>query len=201
MVHKNKTDAIYPVIRSVPGEVRLLTVREKRDCLSRYARNALKISAEKIGWNLKSPECLLKDENGAPVPAGDYYWSVTHKSEYVGAVAGTARMGIDIEKIRTCSERLFRKIADEKEWALTDAEPFERFFRYWTSKEAVLKAVGTGLKGLSICRIREVADHLNLTVEYKNQSWLTEHIFFDGHLASVVKYPCNSVYWTILHNI
>ena len=185
---------IYPIILSVPEKDRQLSGRKKVASLSRYARQALEISARKSGIVL--PE-LLKNENGAPLPFNGTYWSLTHKIRYVGAVVASARTGIDIEEIRPCSEALFKKTAAKTEWDLADNTSFALFFRFWTSKECVLKAVGTGIKDLSKCRIVEIIDDNNLLIDYQGQQWRIEHSFFDGHIASDVKNEFD-IQWTII---
>ncbi|MDM8523573.1 4'-phosphopantetheinyl transferase superfamily protein [Desulfococcaceae bacterium HSG8] len=179
-------NCIHPIILPVPPKASCLSIREKVKYLSRYARRSIEISAEKSGYKIKTDD-LSKDENGAPLPVRGIYWSVTHKPEYVGGVIALKRIGIDIEKIRPCSPRLFAKIGDDKEWALTDAAQLMVFFRYWTSKEAVLKAAGIGLRDLFKCRISEITDDRHLIITYRNKEWLIEHLYFNGHIASVLR--------------
>jgi len=184
---------LYPVILAVPDKEQKLTGREKVANLSNHARRALEISAQKSCIELGD---LTKNENGAPLPFGGNYWSLTHKPRYVGGVIAPTQIGIDIEKIRPCSEALFRKTANESEWGLSDADSFKLFFRYWTSKESVLKASGTGIRDLSKCRIVQIIDHNHLVTNYEDRKWLIEHFYFDGHIASVVKNDFD-VEWTI----
>lgn len=187
-------DTLFPVIVTVPLEYQTLTGRDKVLSLSRHARRALEISATQSGVVLRD---LDKDSNGAPLPCDGHNWSLTHKPDYVAGVVAPARIGIDLEKIRPCKQPLFRKIADDREWGLTDTEPFKLFFRYWTSKEAVLKAAGTGLRDLSKCHIAEVIDDHHLTVNYRDTQALVEHFYFDGHIASIVKNGLR-IKWTLL---
>jgi 4'-phosphopantetheinyl transferase len=191
---KYKMHTIYPVILPVPEKSRGLTGREKVSALSRHARCALEISGEKSGAVLHNPP---KDPNGVPLPVDGNYWSLTHKSEYVGGVVAGSRIGIDIEKIRDCSKSLFRKTAHDFEWDLSDMDPFELFFRYWTSKEAVLKASGTGVKDLLKCRIVEIVSDNYLVINYRNEIWPVEHFFFNGHIASINK-DAFHIEWTLL---
>lgn len=184
---------LYPVILAVPDKEQKLTGREKVANLSNHARRALEISAQKSCIELGD---LTKNENGAPLPFGGNYWSLTHKPIYVGGVIAPTQIGIDIEKIRPCSKALFRKTANESEWGLSDADSFKFFFRYWTSKESVLKASGTGIRDLSKCRIVQIIDHNHLVINYEDRKWLIEHFYFDGHIASVVKNDFD-VEWTI----
>lgn len=185
---------IYPVILAVPDEQKKIAGRGKVVFLSRHARVALEISAQKSGVKLTQ---LLKDENGVPLPVDGNYWSLTHKTGYVGGVIASTKIGMDLERIRPCSAALYRKTAQDREWRLSNDDSTRLFFRYWTSKESVLKATGAGIKDLSKCRIVKIIDHNHLIISYKDQEWVVEHYDFDGHMASVVKNHFN-VEWTIL---
>jgi len=184
---------IHPVILVVPDKKRQLTGREKVSFLSRHARRALEISAQKNRIQLGD---LKKDENGVPLPFNGNYWSVTHKTGYVAGVIARERIGIDLEKIRPVNEALFRKTAHDNEWAVSDTDKTVLFFRYWTSKESVLKASGTGIRDLLQCRIERIIDDNVLVINYKEQHWYIEHFYFNGHIASVVKNNVD-VEWTV----
>ncbi len=189
---KIRNNTIYPVILAVPDAMKALTPKERVKFLSRHARRALEMSAEKSGIRL---DALAQDERNAPLPSNGTHWSITHKNEYVGGVVCPLPTGIDIEKICSRSESLFRKTADAAEWALAD-KTFTTFFRYWTAKEAVLKAAGIGLKDLSKCRIDRVLDAHHLHLAYDGNIWRIEHYFFNSHIASIVKNDF-LIEWTI----
>jgi 4'-phosphopantetheinyl transferase len=190
----NPKPILFPVILAVPDKKQELTGRKKVAFLSKHARKALEISAKKSHIQLRA---LTKDEKGVPLPFNGNYWSLTHKSEYVAGVIAPTPIGIDIEKIRSCSKALFKKTAHDHEWELSDTDPFTLFYRYWTSKESVLKASGSGIRDLSKCRIIRIIDNDHLVLKYRNREWLIEHFYFDKHIASVVKNDFH-VEWTNL---
>ena len=190
-----RTQTIYPVILPVPAEVGDLIPRERVKFLSRHARLALKISAQKSNMRLGD---LKQDENGAPLPCDGIYWSITHKTHYVGGLVAPTPIGIDIERIRDCSRGLFAKTAGEREWALADPDKDSllTFFRYWTSKEALVKTSGSGLKDLLKCQVSRIIDDRHLKIRYSGREWLIEHFYFDQHIASITQaaYP---IEWTL----
>jgi 4'-phosphopantetheinyl transferase len=178
-------NTLYPVVLAVPAHVRNITGREKVVFLSRFAREALKYSADL--QNIDLP-VLEKDTNGTPVPVNDIFWSISHKPEYVAGVVAPSKTGIDIEKIRPVSGGLFQKTAQPHEWSLSFSHSDENlFFRYWTAKEAVLKAVGTGIADLLKCQVYQIPDDNHMVLEYKGQQWWVEHVFWENHIAAVVQ--------------
>ena len=179
---RSKAGIVHAVVLPVPASDRLLRGREKVRRLSVLARQALVCAAEKSGVRLGS---LEKDAAGAPLPSRGAYWSLTHKECYVGAVVAAAPVGIDLEAIVSFAPGLVRKINAAEEWALDDGDSRLRFFRYWTSKEAVLKAAGVGLRDLSRCRVVRLVAPERLLVRYRDADWPVEHFIADGHIASV----------------
>jgi 4'-phosphopantetheinyl transferase len=179
-------NTLFPVILPVPGKVHDLAPRERVKFLSRQARRALKDSARISGVRIGEP---AKDDKGVPQPFDGNHWSISHKTQYVCGVAAPAPIGIDIERIRDFSEGLLKKTAVESEWALAEMETgsVKAFFRFWTAKEAVLKATGIGIKDLLKCRVHQIFDDHHLAIRYDGRDWLIEHFFFEDHIASIVK--------------
>jgi len=186
---------IYPVILAVPEEVGGYKPRDRVKFLSRHARLALKLSAQKSNMRLGE---LKQTENGAPLPCNDIYWSITHKTQYVGGVVAPTPIGIDIERIRECSRGLYAKTAGDREWALADPEknPLITFFRYWTSKEALVKTSGSGLKDLLKCQVTRVIDDRHIQIRYTDREWLIENFYFDQHVASITQ-DTYQIEWTL----
>lgn len=181
-----RNHSLHPVILPVPEQVQEFKPKDRVLYLSRHARRALTKSAAKSG--IRTGE-LRKDENGMPLPFDGTFWSLTHKTQYVAGVVAPTPIGIDIERIRDISRGLFRKTAADSEWALagTAEKSLLTFFRFWTSKEAVLKATGIGIKDLLKCQVRQILDDSHLIIRYESKDWLVEHFFYDQHIACVVQ--------------
>jgi len=175
---------LFPVILPVIEDLDKLPGKDKVALLSRVARQALKLSAERSGVILGE---LSKDEDDAPLPSGNHYWSVSHKPKYVAAVISNGRIGIDIEEIKPRTESLFSYLASSEEWELSKEKSWETFFRYWTAKEAVLKADGIGLGGLKTCRIISVLDEAHIILDYQDRLYRVEQLRYNNHIISVLK--------------
>lgn len=186
---------IFPVILPVPRKIQRLKSRERVLALSRLARQALEICSRKGRLRLGE---LLKDTNGAPMPFDGLYWSLTHKPKYVGAVISFEKTGIDVEEVRTVLPGMFQRVAGDGEWQLGGPLSEMLFYRFWTAKEAVLKAEGVGMTGLSNCAVTKLWDRQYLELAYQDRRYLVEQVYFNGHIAAVVKNGLDSQ-WTIQH--
>lgn len=176
--------SLFPVIHPVPPPPPSISGKEKVVWIRDASREALKICALRIGVKLKK---LKKNSKGAPIPFDGIYWSVSHKPRFAAAVLGKYPMGIDIEEIKPRSDAVFRKVISEEEESLRGQEEMlQYFFRVWTAKEAVLKAEGVGLAGLSKCRVCRVNDEAAMQMDYEGKPYHVVQTFFKKHVASVV---------------
>jgi len=81
------------------------------------------------------------------------------------AVSRAQEVGIDLELVRAdiqveqLSRRFFTPLEHRAVLQSAAEQRTAVFFRYWVAKEAVLKAQGVGLRGLSGCEIMLEADH------------------------------------------
>ena len=183
---------LFPVVLQVASEVQCLKGRQKVSLLSKHARQALRLSADRTGV---APHELLKDQDDVPLPSGNYYWSVSHKAKYVAAVISTDRTGIDIEEIKPRSQSIFSYVASDEEWQLCGGKSLDCLYRYWTAKEAVVKAAGTGLAGMRSCQVVAVPDENHITVFYQERLHTVEQLRYDEHIVAVLKND-NEVEWT-----
>lgn len=161
--------------------------------MSRFARKCVMISGRHSGL---LPTRLETGENGEPLCDGGVYWSLSHKLDYVAGVVSDGPAGIDIEKIKPVSRRLFERVVSEAEREVFGADGADTiFFRTFTAKEAVLKCTGTGLAGLMHVTVIRVVDAGNIDLKYQDRPFRVENICFDGHIASVVKNEADRVDW------
>jgi 4'-phosphopantetheinyl transferase len=86
------------------------------------------------------------------VTRADLRFNLSHSGDYcVCAVALGREVGIDVEAVRPDVEclQLADRFFTKREWEDLRTTPeqrrYERFFRYWTCKEACLKAQGIGI--------------------------------------------------------
>ena len=137
---------------------------------------------------------FAKDTRNVPLPFGGTYWSISHKPQYVAAVVSSSPVGIDLEEVTPRKRRLFGYIAEDSEWALAE-QNWDTFFRFWTAKEAVLKATGAGLKDLKKTRIQTILDGDRLIVVYAQHPWPVQHYRFGNHLVSLTH--SGEIRWTL----
>ena len=183
--------ALFPVVMLVPRNRGYLPAKEKTALLNRVSREALRLSAWKSGVVLGE---LAKDERDAPLPCGSYYRSVSHKPEYVAAVVSRSPVGIDIEQMEPRASSLLSYVVRDEEWELGGGKSWDTFFRYWTAKEAVLKAHGIGLGGLKGCRVTSVPDDAHLVLRYQDRLHQVEQLRYRNHLVAVLQ-NANEVVW------
>jgi 4'-phosphopantetheinyl transferase len=142
-----------------PGLVPLLDGHE-RERLDRFRRPADRarylaahalvrlVLADAVGRPAATLEfdrtCRCGAQHGKPVLPGGPGFSLTHAGELVGvAVHPGGEVGLDVEQVRELGDlpAMVAHVCSPQESA-ADAEAF---FTLWTRKEALLKAVGTGL--------------------------------------------------------
>ena len=175
-------DILRPYILPVPQERQALRGRDRSGQLSRLARRAVQLSAERSGAVL---EAMHSRPDGCPIPENGIFWSLSHKPAYVAGVVANGPVGIDVEPVRPVERKLLHRVADEMERSLSlESDLF--FFRLWTAKEAVVKAAGGRYPDIFRCRVIEIPDERNLIVRFGNKRWAIGQFYFDDHVAAVV---------------
>ena len=111
-----------------------------------YGRLLLKEGMFRLGYNF-SLGSMQKNQYGKPYFAdGPFAFNISHSGEYVVCVISTdeqEHLGIDIEKIRPIVLDDFSSVLTSQEKKEIDS--YDKFYTYWTRKEAIVKADGRGL--------------------------------------------------------
>jgi 4'-phosphopantetheinyl transferase len=188
-------EPIHPVIMPVPADALPVGGRERTVALRRLARAALARSASFSGVVLGP---LEQGDRGQPLPSCGNHWSLSHASSCVAAATARFPIGIDVERIAAFTPALKERLASPSEWARASPVDDILFCRFWTAKEAVLKAAGAGLSGLPRCTIEEVVSAQELRLRYDSVTWTVSHCFLvSGYLASVTAAP-GMVTWHLI---
>lgn len=92
-----------------------------------------------------SPVELEYDKYGKPSVKNieDIYISLSHAGEYVVCMVADAPCGIDIEKTDRNYKNILKRVFTKEELEAGDNDEF--YATLWTLKEAVVKAIGTGI--------------------------------------------------------
>lgn len=187
---------LFPIIMPVAEARYKLSGKEKVARLSRISREALRLSSEKSGLVLGE---LKKDEDDVPCSSNGYYWSVSHKPKCVAAVVSKDSIGIDIEEIRPRTESVFSSVASDEEWDLSKERSWHTFFRYWTAKEAALKAMRIGIGGLKACQVISVPDENHILLNYRDCLFRVGQFYYSNHIVSVLQND-NEIVWGTIEN-
>jgi 4'-phosphopantetheinyl transferase len=110
--------------------------------------------------------------------AGHVRFNLTHSHDAaLIAIAHDREVGIDLERIRgdveslQLAERFFSPTECERLRRLPDDQANRLFFTMWTSREAYLKAIGTGLSlGLDRCEVLPAPEELVARVRLSGAS-------------------------------
>jgi len=127
----------------------------KLRCRWTSAHGALRYILAKYAETEPNSLLFAFGSNGKPrlaLPNHDISFSLTHTDGLtLVAIAAGARIGIDAEmlhagiEVESLSRRFFTPAEADEILALPGTSRCEAFFRCWTRKEAILKAMGSGL--------------------------------------------------------
>ncbi|HWJ91080.1 MAG TPA: 4'-phosphopantetheinyl transferase superfamily protein [Flavisolibacter sp.] len=104
-------------------------------------------------------------------------FNIAHSEDIaICALSKTCRVGVDVERVRSLSIDQYRNHFSEEEWKAVNKgpDPIRNFFRLWTEKESIVKAIGAGL-GLPLTEIRPG----NNQFKWQNGDWFTRELPID----------------------
>ncbi len=110
------------------------------------------LSAEK-NFSAISDIRILEDRLGKPYLSNSkLHFCISHSGGYVCCAIGKKRIGVDIQRIKSFSDNVAKKILSPDEYMYLESSTDKEllFFYYWSLKEAYIKMTGEGLKRLFI---------------------------------------------------
>ena len=131
-------------------------------------------------FSLEAVDFAGPHKSGSPFPAD---FNISHSGHLICA-AGLAggRIGIDVEQFRPLKSDVIHKYLSAEQARQCEADP-NRFFDFWTCKEAVVKAHGQE----GIARLREV-ELQNGQAAFAGKTWYLTPLQlaegYAGHIAS-----------------
>ncbi|MBR1731165.1 MAG: 4'-phosphopantetheinyl transferase superfamily protein [Ruminococcus sp.] len=115
------------------------------------------------------------NEYGKPYVVSGPYFSLAHSGDYVAlAVSDKAEVGCDIERLRKLDYLRTGKLVfvdNELSELKTAADTRDKFFEFWTKKEAFIKCIGEGFhyspKSLDLSGSKSYCEHNNKKLFFK----------------------------------
>ena len=134
-----------------------------------------------FGYNAFMFEKILKDNYGKPyMEDSNFNFNISHSGNTVVCVFSKQEIGVDIEEINDIEFDLFKDVFTRDELKDIEAQGLDTFYKYWTKKESVVKAVG---KGMSI-PLTEIEIRQDSTT-YEDDTWYTKSFKIDNKYCSI----------------
>jgi len=121
----------------------------------------LKRALQELGQEAQFENIIVQD-NGKPVLEGVYF-NISHTRDLVVCACSTeGEIGVDVEMEKPVELENFKHSFTEKEWAhiLHAPDPLRKFYRYWTRKESIIKAMGITLSYMNQVELDATRDYI-----------------------------------------
>ncbi|XRJ97800.1 4'-phosphopantetheinyl transferase family protein [Latilactobacillus sakei] len=131
------------------------------------------------------------DHNGKPVLLSHPYihFNLSHCGDWIVCAVDERPVGVDIEKIVSWNLDTLEIFCDSSEVnnLITNQYQNQRYFQYWTIKEAMLKKVGVGLLNDPREVFVSFLDNHQVTATFNNECLYGESICTnDGYILSAI---------------
>lgn len=129
---------------------------------------------------------LQEDAYSKPHFPGAPHFNISHSGNYVlCAMSSSGVIGVDVEHVHPVEVGDFEKCFTGQEWTVihNDVEPLQAFFRFWTRKEAVMKADGRGMH-IELLSFEVINDQVLLDGRYWHLQELRLADDYCAHLAT-----------------
>lgn len=179
------TEQIRPELSDLPETVSLEIDRyhliEDKKCrlVSRLLLQKY-VSENQKNWNWEN---LKRSPNHKPYLENGPFFNISHSGNFVLiGFSGEMELGVDIEQIKEINAEDLSGYFHQEEYAFLKNRNFDEnsFYRIWTRKEALLKAIGIGfLEGLDQISV------LNDQIMQEKIWHLSEVQLIEGYIISV----------------
>lgn len=186
-VHGGADQADFPIL-SADERARAAAYRRSADSAAFVARRAAlrRILADRLGV-APAEVRLTTNAHGKPVLADGFpHFSLSHRRGISVIAVADAQIGVDLEfadsriEIDSIAARFFAPDELATLRALSINARHDLFFRLWTRKEALVKALGIGISG-SFTGFSALSD----SIQADDARWLLQSWQFDGGWVSV----------------
>lgn len=121
----------------------------KRELQKEYSRKLLEYSVNTL-FDVKIGDLIIsKNRYGKPYFKNNenIKFNISHCDGLIACAIGTTEIGVDVENIRNFDEYVLKRVCNMKEIDETykSSDSNKTFFKYWTMKESLGKALGVGL--------------------------------------------------------
>lgn len=166
---------------------------------SLYGKLLLHNGLVALGYDRKVLTLLQYSAHKRPYLNAEIDFNISHSGEYVVCVISDSyRVGVDIERVQAIDFDDFLTVWTADEWAhIRASEPtYACFYKFWTQKEAVIKADGKGFSiPLQTIKLLPDVALLNSDVWHLSEVKLAQdyvmHLATDQHLTQPpVPIPC-----------
>ena len=172
----------------LPGSALLTPQRRSR--MYRYRQNADRARCLAAGLMLRKvfgrrlADTVAEGEFGKPFLPGGPRFSLSHSGDYVLLAADENDIGADIEQILPWQAEMARLVFTPSEQAWLRAQAGDAaFYRLWTGKEAVMKALGLGFQlPPESFGIEAEGSHPNLV---RGRNWYLHWQEMNGHMICI----------------
>ena len=168
----------------VQNQNKILRFRKWQDAQRSLLGKALLINGlQSLGLDQYSLTDLKYTNLDKPYFNDSIDFNISHSGEYViCAISLTNKIGIDVEEIKSIPYEDFTNNFSLKEWGeILKTDGFNGFYKYWTQKEAFLKAIGMGLN--IPLKDAEIIDN---KITWQNKVWFLHEIKLDNNYISHV---------------
>jgi len=91
-------------------------------------------------------QLIYGEKNKPYLVYNNVFFNISHSGEYVVLAISSNECGVDIEKIENYNEKVAERYFTADEYQhLKKINQNDLFYRMWTAKEAIMKAVGLGI--------------------------------------------------------